>query len=523
MGAIAVANFATNLIRSAEAHPDKVALIFREEEISFGALHASVARAYAGLRQAGFQAGDKLALMLPSIPEFIVLEHAVFALGGVVIPMNVHYLPHEIEIALKSCDVEFFVIQDAYASRLSGALFARLPCIRCVFVAGERTELAARGVAIHSVSAVLNHPIGTLELVSRDSRDLALMLHTSATTGSAKSVMLSIGNLQFNYDQTPAWLGLGHEERILCALPLYNTFGLNQCINAIMVTGATLILVPSFDVLEILRLIQHYRATFLPAVPTMLQKLLNDPQTPQFDITSLTRLLVGAAPVPAPLLEKAYRSMGADTVVMTGYGLTEATALVSLEHARLDSDGQLLRPKSVGKPLPGMQMKVIAADGAEAPPGVIGQVVIKGPNLMQGYYKVPEESAAAVVDGWLQTGDLGTADAQGFFYIVDRQKDLIIRGGQNIYPADIEEQLYAHPSVAEAAVIGRPDEVFGEVPEAYISFKPGLTAQPEDLIAHCQAKLAYFKVPKRIHVLNELPKGPTGKILRRSLRAPTAD
>jgi long-chain acyl-CoA synthetase len=250
----------------------------------------------------------------------------------------------------------------------------------------------------------------------------------------------------------------------------------------------------------------------------MLQKLLSDPRINEFDVASVRRLLVGGAPVPGPLLEQIYRTMGRETVVMTGYGLTEATALVSLEHTALNADGNLCRPKSVGRVLPGIQMIVADDSGTELAPNTVGQICIKGPNVMKGYYKQEAETAKAVIDGWLFTGDLGTMDRDGYFYIVDRKKDLIIRGGQNIYPADIEEVLYAHPAVAEAAVVGRPDEIFGEIPEAFVALKPGATASVEELMGLCKSELAYFKVPKNIYFLEELPKGPTGKILRRDLR-----
>jgi long-chain acyl-CoA synthetase len=207
---------------------------------------------------------------------------------------------------------------------------------------------------------------------------------------------------------------------------------------------------------------------------------------------------------------------------MTGYGLTEACALVSLEHVSMDAEGNLRRPKSVGQVLPGMQMIVAGADGEELEPGKIGEICIKGPNVMKGYYKMEAQTAEAVVQGWLRTGDLGAMDAERHFYIVDRKKDLIIRGGQNIYPADVEEILYSHPAVAEAVVIGKSDAVLGEVPEAYVAFKPGALATADELMSLCKSELAYFKVPKSIHVLRELPKGPTGKILRRGLRSASA-
>jgi long-chain acyl-CoA synthetase len=208
-----------------------------------------------------------------------------------------------------------------------------------------------------------------------------------------------------------------------------------------MVTAATMVLLPRFDVLDCLRAIQSHRCTFLPVVPTMLQRIINYPRVSEFDLTSVRHLLVGGAPVPGPLLEQVYRIIGPQTIVMTGYGLTEATALVSLEHTSLDERGNLVRPKSIGKVLPGMQMIVADDNGVELIPNQVGQICIKGQNLMKGYYKMEAETAKTVVNGCLQTGDLGTMDEQRHFYIVDRKKDLIIRGGQNIYPAEIEEVL----------------------------------------------------------------------------------
>lgn len=516
-----MANIASHLFRQAQSRGSKTALIFGERTLTFAEIHSRVCRTAAGLTAAGFKAGDKLAIMLATSPEFLFFEYAAFALGGVVVPLNVHYRSSELANALSSCEVDSLVIQDEFASLLTDAALGRLTALRHVWILGTE-KLERRISRFTDADSVLEFHASIGTVTERAADDLALMLHTSATTGKAKGVMLTVGNLQSNYDATPGWLGLSEADRILCALPLYNTFALNQCINATMVTGATLVLLPRFDVVECLAAMEANRCTFFPSVPTMLQKLLNDPRAADFDITCVHRLLVGAAPVPAPLLELVYRTMGPRTVVMTGYGLTEACALVSLEHVSMDAEGNLCRPKSVGQVLPGMQMIVAGTDGKELEPGQIGEICIKGPNVMKGYYQMDAETAKAVVHGWLQTGDLGTMDEQRHFYIVDRKKDLIIRGGQNIYPADVEEILYSHPAVAEAVVIGRPDDVLGEVPEAYVALKPGAPATTEELMSLCKSELAYFKVPKSIHILRELPKGPTGKILRRSLRVPDA-
>jgi long-chain acyl-CoA synthetase len=512
-----MANIATHLFRRAQDCASKTALIFGGQPFTFERIHHQVCAVAAALAEAGFKAGDKLGIMLATGPEFIMFEYAAFVLGGVVVPINTHYKSSELEYALRVCGVDLLVIQDLFAALLPEEVSVRLPTLRRAWVLGSGHHASSTSRFL-SADALLAHTGSIGVVTERAADDVTLMLHTSATTGKAKGVMLTVGNLQSNYDATPGWLGLTADDCILCALPLYNTFALNQCINATLVTGATLVLLPRFEVGECLAAIQSYRCTFFPSVPTMLQKLLNAPNVRDFDITSIRRLLVGAAPVPAPLLAQVYRTMGPQTVVMTGYGLTEAAALVSLEHVSLDADGNVFRPKSVGRVLPGMQMVVAGDDGLELKPGQIGQICIKGPNVMKGYYNNADETANAVINGWLQTGDLGMMDPDRNFYIVDRKKDLIIRGGQNIYPADIEDILYSHPAVAEAAVVGRPDDVLGEVPEAYVAFKPGAIATAEELLQLCKAELAYFKVPKCIHIIEDLPKGPTGKILRRELR-----
>ena len=511
-------NIASHLVQRSEDSANKTAVIFGRQRLTFSQIHAQVFRIAAGLRHAGFAAGDKLGIMLVTSPDFILYEYAVFVLGGVVVPLNVHYKVNEMEHALGSGDVDFLVVQDAIFDRRSRDMLQRLPKLRRVFVSGVNAQPAEADSRVVSADSLLENVTPIAGVVDRAKDDTALMLHTSATTGKAKGVMLTVNNLHANYDRTPAWLGLTKDDCILCALPLYNTFGLNQCINAIMVTGASMVLLPRFDVVECMMAIHTHRCTFFPAVPTMLQKLLSDSKISEYDIASVQRVLVGGAPVPGPLLEQIYRTMGRDTVVMTGYGLTEATALVSLEHTALDADGSICRPKSVGHVLPGIEMIVADDSGTELAPNTVGQICIKGPNVMKGYYKQEAETAKAVIDGWLYTGDLGVMDRDRNFYIVDRKKDLIIRGGQNIYPADIEEVLYAHPAVAEAAVVGRPDEMFGEIPEAFVALKLGATVSIEELMALCKTELAYFKVPKNIYFLDELPKGPTGKILRRGLR-----
>jgi long-chain acyl-CoA synthetase len=511
-----LSNRAERLFAQARSRPDKAAIVFEGVNITFAEFSQEVRRVAAGLQAAGFAPGHKLGLMLSNRPEFVFLQHAAFTLGGVVVPLNIHYKSAEIEHALGTCEVDFLATETDLAGVVRSDIRERCPALRRVFVLGlardVADELKRPGAELWGHEPQLDAP------AQRQPTDLALMLHTSATTGHAKGVMLTIGNLQANYDRTPEWLGLDENDVILCALPLYNTFGLNQCINAMVITGCTLVLLRRFDALACLAASERHRCTFLPAVPTMLQKILYHPDAERFDLSSLKRFLVGAAPVPASLLGRMLDQIGRDATVMTGYGLTEGTALVTTHRVGLDASGEMIRPKTIGKPVPSIQLEIQDAVANTLPPHTVGEICIKGTSVMQGYYGMPEETARTIIDGWLHTGDLGYVDDKGFFYIVDRKKDVIIRGGQNVYPADIEDVLYRHPAVVETAVIGEPDELLGEVPKAFVALKPSAHATPEALLAFCKTELAYFKVPVSITILAELPKGPTGKILRRSLK-----
>ena len=512
-----MSNRADALMRQAQRQPGKIALVFEGETWTYARLLRDVRSYAAGLAAAGFRRGQKLGLMLETTPAFILLEYAAFMLGGVVVPMNMHYRTNEIEHVLGTCEVEFLVIEAAFAGRLAPDLRGRCPALARIFVQGGPAPAPAAAPA-EDAARLAGDPDAAAPPVALGAGDLALMLYTSATTGKAKGVMLSIGNLESNYDQTPEWLGLVPDEIILCALPLYNTFALNQCINALISLGATMVLLRRFEPVACMAAIQQHRCTFFPGVPTMLQKVFNHPDATLYDLTSVRRIVTGGAPVPAAVLARVHEFTGNQVVVITGYGLTEATALNAIHEVRLGADGQLHRPKSVGRALPGVAITIQDEQGREVPCGTVGEICIKGACVMQGYYKLPAMTAEAIRDGWLRTGDLGRMDPDGHFSVVDRKKDLIIRGGQNIYPADIEEALYSHPAVAEAAVIAEADEVLGEVPKAFVALKPGAAIEPGALLAHCRTLLASYKVPASLEILTELPKGPTGKILRRGLR-----
>ncbi len=488
-------NRAAHLFASAERHGDKVAIHFEGEAISFRELADRVRVAAAALAERGIGKGSHVGIMIPSHPDFIVVQQALFALGAVVSPLNTQYRPGEVAHALASCDLEFLILHTALADRVPEGFAGAI-------------------VRDPQMSAMVTPP-NHFELAPVAPSDVVMLLHTSATTGKSKGVMLTAANLASNYDASPGWLGLSGHDTILCALPLYNTFGLNQCINAMVLTGLTLVLHGKFDAAACIADIARYGCTYLPAVPTMLQKLVDHPGLKPGELASLRRIMTGGAPVPAALLARVLQAASSETQVLTGYGLTEASALVTLTRVELGANGELLRGRTIGRVLDGIELAVHGDDGAARAPGELGEFAIRGPNVMAGYYNAPEANAEVFQHGWLRSGDLGYIDADGYAFIVDRKKDVIIRGGQNIYPADIEEVLYQLPGVAEVAVVGKADAMLGEVPVAYVA---GHGLSVERLLQHCQAELARFKVPAEIHLLPELPKGPTGKILRRTLR-----
>jgi long-chain acyl-CoA synthetase len=339
--------------------------------------------------------------------------------------------------------------------------------------------------------------------------DAAVILYTSGTTGKPKGVVLAHSNLRAMAENAHAAWDFGDDQVGLGTLPLSHVYGLSTTLAGTFRRSRG-VLLRWFDPAQVLQLIEEHRVTITALVPAMMVALLDHPDLPRRDMSSLRWVISGAAPLPLDLLRRFEDAF--DCTVLQGYGLSESTAQCAVNTPEHN------RPGSVGRPLPGVDVRIAGRDGAKLPPGEDGEILIRGANVMHGYYGMPDETARTVVDGWLHTGDVGHLDADGYLYVLDRSKDLIIRGGFNIIPRDVEEVLNAHPAVAQAAVIGLPDERLGEVVHADVVLAGGMQASEAELIAHCREKLASYKCPQSVHIVTALPMNSSFKVLKRQLR-----
>ena len=369
-------------------------------------------------------------------------------------------------------------------------------------------------IAEPGLSALLDGFTPVLRSVQRAADDDAVILYTSGTTGTAKGAELTHGGLTRNAElMATTLLNAGPGDVVMGCLPLFHSFGLTCALNATIISGGTLTLLPRFEPAKALEIIGRDKVTIFEGVPTMYAAMLHDPARARAETTSLRVCVSGGAAMPMEIMRGFEQAFGC--MILEGYGLSETSPVASFNHP-----GKVRKPGSIGTPVVGVEMRVVNDEGAEVPVGEIGEIVIRGHNVMKGYWGQPEATAAAITDGWFRTGDLARADKDGYFYIVDRKKDLIIRGGYNVYPREVEEVLYEHPAVAEAAVIGIPDDELGEEIGAAVALKPGATVTPAELRAFAREQMAPYKYPRHVWLVPGLPKGPTGKILRRKVHWP---
>ncbi|MGY5007002.1 long-chain-fatty-acid--CoA ligase [Streptomyces sp. 900105755] len=492
-------NLAHHVPDSAGTHPDHPALRLGDTTVSYRALDRDSARMAGLLQHRGVRPGDRVALMLPNVPEFAVVYYGVLRAGGVVVPMNP---------LLKSREVRYYLGD-------SGA--------RTLFVWHDFADEAIAGARQVDAEAVVVRP-GALDelppaarpqedLTDRHDDDTAVILYTSGTTGRPKGAELTHANLDRNCGIAAGGLfRLTADDVIFGGLPLFHAFGQTCTLNAAVASGACLTLLPRFDAAQALGILDAHAVTVFAGVPTVYSRLVRQPGKEGYDTSRLRVCLAGGAELPVQVLYDFQDAFGC--VVLEGYGLSETSPVVSVNTEQAGP-----RPGSVGTPIPGVRVRVVDG-GREVPRGETGEITVRGHNVMKGYWQRPEETAATIRDGWLHTGDLGRVDQDGYLWIVGRKKDVIIRGGYNVYPREVEDVLYEHPDVADAAVVGIPDPDLGEEVGAAVVLRPGARATAEELRAYVKARVAAYKYPRNVWLAGALAKGPTGKILKREIVPP---
>ncbi|WP_223626236.1 class I adenylate-forming enzyme family protein [Microbacterium sp. EST19A] len=469
--------------RAAES-PDGASLRDDAVALSNADMLARVEQAAAALHARGIRPGSVIALALPNRAELIIALFAAWRLGAAVTPINPVLGPAEAAYQVADAGAVLVVAED-----------------------GER-DLGVPNMVIAELESA-DADVPPMGEYSTD--DLALLIYTSGTTGSPKGVMLTHANLDAMTASFVEWFELDANDHSLLVLPLFHANGIVLGTLSPLRAGGRVSITGRFSRDRFFSDVERLRPTYFSAVPAIYALLASLPDDVQPDTSSLRFAVCGAAPMPAESIERFERRFG--VTIVEGYGLSETTCASTINPLR-----GVRKPGTVGLPLPGQQLAVVGDDGETLPQGEVGEVVIAGPVVMAGYLGKPEETARTIVDGWLRTGDLGRFDEDGYLQIVDRIKDMIIRGGENLYPKEIENALYAHDEVQEAAVVGAPDPVLGEIPVAFVSLRPGATVSIEELGAHARSILAGFKCPATITILDELPKNPVGKIDKPTLR-----
>ncbi|MFD2371530.1 long-chain-fatty-acid--CoA ligase [Brevibacillus sp. GCM10020057] len=491
-----------NLKRSAQRFPDRAAYVFQGESVTYAELDQQVEYLAAALAKRGIGKGDAVALLLDNRPEFVSAYYAILRVGAAVVPMNPIYTPREIGYILSNSKAKAVIALSALEKTLS-ALRPELAELQFVVY----TEPTGSELTIPQLIAERETEFARPE---RHEDDLAVILYTSGTTGQPKGAMLSHRNMDSNAEAMGVLFELEPDDRVVAVLPMFHVFCMTVCLNGPIRAGATVLIAQRFHPAEVIALIREQKASCFAGVPTMYNYMLQTPDAARRDFATIRVCCSGGASMPVELLHKFEDKFGVK--IMEGYGLSEAAPATLFNPIR-----GTRKPGSVGIDLPGVSNKVVDPEGNEVPRGEVGELIVKGPNVMLGYLGLPEETKATLKDGWLYTGDLARMDEDGYVYIVDRKKDMILVDGYNVYPREVEEVLYQHPAIIEAAVIGVPDEVHGEAVKAFVALKEVAVSQ-EEIVAFCSDKLAKYKIPRQVEFVKELPKNSTGKILRRSLR-----
>ena len=501
-------NRATMLRESAMAYPGKPVALYDGGRLSYAELDALSDRFAHGLRASGVGPGEAVGLQLPNIPQFLIAYFGMLKAGCVGVPLNVLLKAPEVTYCLGDARARSLITWAGVAEEaMRGAADAGVTAVYVVNTPGVPEMSAGR-----RFEELLTVEPQTPPLEQTDPGDTAVIVYTSGTTGTPKGAELTHFQLYMNADTPGRLFGIRDDDVVMVVLPLFHVFGLSSQLNVCVRFGATMSLVPRFDATKALEVMQRDGVTIFEGVPTMYVALLQHPSVGDYDVSKLRIGISGGAPIPAEVLDAFEKQFG--VVILEGYGLTETASTTTFNVSAAER-----KTYSVGKPVWGVDVQIWDDGQRPLPAGRdhVGEIVIRGVNMMRGYFGNPEATAEAFAGGWFHTGDLGFCDEDGYYFIVDRIKDLIIRGGYNVYPREVEEFLYAHPAVAQAAVVGVPDERLGEEVKAYVATKPGATVGEQELIDYVKTRVAAYKYPRTVEFRDALPLGPTGKVAKREL------
>ena len=502
-------NLATILRESARANPSKPVALFDGGQLTYSQLDQLSDRFAAGIRSSGIGPGDAVALQLPNIPQFLLAYFGLLKNGSVAVPLNVLLKPRETEYHLLDSGARALITWSGVATQ--AAQGAAAAGVQHLYVA-ETGASSPEGIGV-PVEVLLADPDQPAPFETTGPGDTAVIVYTSGTTGRPKGAELTHFQLFMNADTPGRLFGIEEDDVVMVALPLFHVFGLSSELNVCVRFAATMSLVPRFDATRVLEVIERDRVTVFEGVPTMYVALLNHPDADRYDLSSLRVGISGGGPIPAEVIDAFEHRFG--VVILEGYGLSETASTTTFNISAKER-----KIYSVGKPIYGVEAQIWNDQGEQLPPGSEhpGEVVVRGFNTMRRYRHNPDATAEAFAGGWFHTGDIGYVDEEGYFFIIDRKKDLIIRGGYNVYPRELEEVLYTHPAVAEAAVVGVTHELLGEEVKAFVELKVGATATEEELIAFSKERLAAYKYPRIVEFRDQLPKLATGKIAKAELR-----
>lgn len=521
------------LKKNAEKYSNNTVTEFFGATLTYSSLWKQVQSFANALSQIGVESGTKVAIMLPNCPQAVISFYAVLWLGGVAVMTNPLYVEREMEHQWVDSEAKFLIVLDHLYPKVSKVLhkteikkviatsikdylpFPKNWLYRLKAWKDQLFTAVPYDEDIFSFTKLIEGTSPTPPPCTANLDDLALLQYTGGTTGVAKGVMLSHGNILANVAQISGWfpeLDWG-KERFVSILPFFHVFGMTVAMNFPLYTGCTAILVPKFDLDDFVNTLQKTKPTLFPGVPTIFVAIVNHKNVSSFDLSSIRFCITGSAPMPVEVLKKFEELTG--SVIIEGYGLTESSPVTHCNPIK-----GTRKAGSIGIPLPDTECKIADLDlGVEEKPfGQAGELVVRGPQVMKGYWKMPQETDSTLRGGWLYTGDIATMDEQGYTFIVDRKKDMIIAGGYNIYPREVDEVLYEHPKVLDAVTVGVPDPYRGETVKVFVVPKPDEEVTEKEIIQFCKTRLAAYKVPKSVEFRESLPKTTVGKILRKELR-----